>query len=393
MMEPNNNKIYFKNLDALRTIAALTVFFWHAYGLAILALPDGFVKYFLLTIFNGDMGVSIFFVLSGFLITYLILQEVKKDNSFSLRHFYLRRVLRIWPLYFGLLIFSYFILLPLLARYSNIDQKGIMDHSKYYFFFVSNLDSILGNGKGTYVPVGITWSVAIEEQFYLLWPLLFFFVSPKKYIYVLFGTLIASLVFKIYYYNNIPFIKYHSISAVTNLSIGGLAAYFAIHKSAVGSIFKKPGYIYLAGLALIFTDNIIDFTGKDALFKTLEALFFAFVILDQCYNSAGKFRIGNSRWLTKLGKYTYGIYMLHALILYFIGILCTALKLDEPVRYILNLLLGLPLVILLAWLSYEFYEKKFLHLKEKFGYRNLQEAKKENIDFVQPAIETLLKSD
>src|ERR1700754_1837040 len=98
-MALGNHKIYFKNLDALRTIAALTVFFWHAYGVAIQKLPDSIWKYFLLTIFNGDMGVSIFFVLSGFLITYLILDEVRKNASLSLAHFYLRRVLRIWPLY------------------------------------------------------------------------------------------------------------------------------------------------------------------------------------------------------------------------------------------------------------------------------------------------------
>ena len=340
------------------------------------------------------MGVSVFFVLSGFLITYLILDEVRKNGSLSLAHFYLRRVLRIWPLYFGLLIFSYFILLPLLARYSHIDSKSIMEHSKYYFLFVSNLDSILGNGMGSYVPIGITWSVAVEEQFYLVWPLLFFFVSPKKYHYLLAGTLLASIIFKIYHYNNIPFIKYHSISAMTNLSIGGLAAYYAINnKIKENRIFKNTAWVYLLGLSIIFIDNIVSFPAKDALFKTAEAMFFAFVIIDQCYNATGKFKIGNIKWLTRLGKYTYGIYMLHALILYCIGIMCIALKLNMTVQYILNLVLGLPAVLLLAYLSYEFYEKKFLSLKEKFGYRNNAAVNKETVNIAAVDIELPVKKN
>ena len=157
---------------------------------------------------------------------------------------------------------------------------------------------------------------------------------------------------------------------MTNLSIGGLAAYYAINnKITQNRFFKNAAWIYLPGILLIFIDNVVAFPGKDALFKTLEALFFAFVILDQCYNTSGKFKIGNSRLLTGLGKYTYGIYMLHALILYCISIGCIALKIDVTIEGILKLVLGLPLVIAAAYISYEFYEKRFLGLKEKFGYR------------------------
>lgn len=365
-----NNKPYFKNLDGIRTVAALMVFFWHAYGYSILKWPDGIAKSLVLSVFNGDMGVSIFFVLSGFLITYLILDEIKQKNSLSLKHFYLRRILRIWPLYFGLLIFAYFILLPILSSVSHLNTNAIMEHSKYYFLFVSNLDIVNSNGEGSYLPVGITWSVAVEEQFYLFWPLLFFFVSSKQFKYVLLATLAGSIIFKIYHYNNIDFLKFHSISAMTNLSIGGLGAYYAINnKIQIKSFFRHSTIIYAAGILVIIADNYFVFSGKDVVFKMIEALFFAFVILDQSYNPDGKFKFSKSVWLTKLGKYTYGIYMLHMTVLYGINILGIAFDLNDTIKHLLSLFLALPTTIFLAYLSYEYYEKRFLALKEKFGYR------------------------
>lgn len=366
-----NNKVYFKNLDGIRTIAALMVFFWHAYGIAVLKIPDGILKSFLLSVFNGDMGVCIFFVLSGFLITYLILNEIKENSKLSLGHFYLRRVLRIWPLYFGLLVVAYFILLPILSAKSNINSSDIMTHSKYYFLFVSNFDMIQSAGEGSYLPVGITWSVAVEEQFYLFWPLLFFFLPVKTYKYVLLLTVGASIIFKIWHYDDIEVLRFHSISAMTNLSIGGIAAYYAVNNKIrqQNFFFKNNTAIYLTGALLIFADNYFDFPGRVVIFKTLEALFFAFVILDQSFNAEGKFKISRSGWLTKWGKYTYGIYMLHMTVLYGVSIACIVFHLSDLYKHILSFVVALPLTLLIAYLSYEFYEKRFLALKDKIGYR------------------------
>jgi peptidoglycan/LPS O-acetylase OafA/YrhL len=134
----------------------------------------------------------------------------------------------------------------------------------------------------------------------------------------------------------------------------------------------------------------LDFSGKDALFKTLEALFFAFVIFDQCYNGSQRFKLGRVGWLTRLGKYTYGIYMLHSLILYSIGIACVALKFSVALKYILFLIVGLPLVLGLAYLSYEYFEKSFLLLKQKFGYRNNADTGEDKINEPAPAIADLI---
>src|SRR5262249_15856566 len=121
---------------------------------------------------SGWMGVSFFFVLSGFLITYLILREIEVNGKLDILAFYVRRVLRIWPLYYLVIAFG-FLCYPLLKSVFGFSSYIETGNSLYYMFFLSNFDVInlghwLGNGRGA-MSTNITWSVAIEEQFYLLW--------------------------------------------------------------------------------------------------------------------------------------------------------------------------------------------------------------------------------
>jgi len=97
----NNDKVYFKNLDSIRFIAALIVFLGHAIypSYKFLPIENTYIEKFLLTISDGGTGVSIFFVLSGFLITYLLISEHEIKSTISLKKFYIRRFLRTWPLW------------------------------------------------------------------------------------------------------------------------------------------------------------------------------------------------------------------------------------------------------------------------------------------------------
>jgi peptidoglycan/LPS O-acetylase OafA/YrhL len=363
-----SQKIYFKDLDALRTIAALMVFCSHATKLGSIKITNQYLANFWSTIFNGGTGVLIFFVLSGFLITYLILSEVKQKGSFNLKNFYLRRILRIWPLYFVLLIFAYFIYLPILGHFSNIDVTGIWSHAGYYFGMLSNFD-VLMNPLGEFIPVGITWSVAIEEQFYLVWPLLFFFIPSKRYQYIFYMSLFISLAFKVYNYDKPNVLYYHSLGVVPYLSIGGLAAYYSLNSEKFRNLFKRRNnwILYVAGFLFLYLHNFIQI--HPILVTSLQALFFAWVILDQSHNASSQLKLSRFSGLTKMGKYTYGIYMLHQTVLFSILALMRFFGEDDVTTTVgINYLIGLPLTLLLAYTSYHLLEKRFLILKSKLEY-------------------------
>ena len=119
-------KVFFPNLDAIRFIAFFLVFFYHGFGEAF--------KLFSIHINNlGSIGVSIFFVLSGFLITYLILTEIALKGRMNVVAFYIRRALRIWPLYYAVVI-GVFIIYPFLQPLFH-DTSTTSSNPIYYFFF------------------------------------------------------------------------------------------------------------------------------------------------------------------------------------------------------------------------------------------------------------------
>ncbi len=179
----SRDKVFFPNLDGLRTLAFLFVFYLHGFSLSLEQLPisSDFLNRLVFKVATGSSGVSIFFVLSGFLITYLLLKEVNERGTLNVGFFYVRRVLRIWPLYFVSVVFA-FIIYPYLKTFLGIQHESPA-RPLYYFTFLSNFDAIYVHDffPGQSSPVeAITWSVAIEEQFYIIWPLLFYFI-PKKY--------------------------------------------------------------------------------------------------------------------------------------------------------------------------------------------------------------------
>ena len=179
----NREKLFFPNLDGLRTIAFFMVFSEHVFWSAFkyLEIKSPILLHSLYTIFgNGGIGVSIFFVLSGFLITYLILKEQEGNGRLDVKAFYIRRSLRIWPLYFILLLFIFFIY-PFILNKFNLPVFENPAETWKYFAFLSNFDMIKihESGKEAFMHSGVTWSIAIEEQFYFIWPLLFFFYFSK----------------------------------------------------------------------------------------------------------------------------------------------------------------------------------------------------------------------
>ena len=144
-------------LDTIRGIAVLLVLFFHGFGFRYGI--EGFPKLFVAATLPGWMGVNLFFVLSGFLITGILLDSKPKADYY--RTFYIRRALRILPLYYAVLL-----LLAVLARTGWVNRQASWAFLGLSFFYLSNVTVLFG------VPMqyGVLWSLAVEEHFYLLWP-------------------------------------------------------------------------------------------------------------------------------------------------------------------------------------------------------------------------------
>ena len=168
-----NEKTYFPGLNALRFFSALAVIITHV---ELLKHKFKLPNYWHIEIIEklGVIGVSFFFVLSGFLITYLMLEEKENTSLFSVKNFYIRRVLRIWPLYFLILFIGFFILpnFTYLEYFSDNFKLYFTENLICYLLILPNVSSSFFS----IVPlIEQLLSIGIEEQFYLLWPLFFKF--------------------------------------------------------------------------------------------------------------------------------------------------------------------------------------------------------------------------
>ncbi len=352
---------YFENMDALRFIAAMMVVFSHIATTA--GFPVGRVASYVQRILSldgegGDEGVRFFFVLSGFLITYLMYWESKSTGSFNVGNFYVRRILRIWPLYFCVLLFGFVIFPQINAHYQT--HNG---NPWWYLLFLANFDQLLTQPAPV---LGVLWSVAIEEQFYLFWPLLFVVTAQGRFLP---WVCLMGMTLSVFYINS-GGAMIHTLAALLDLSTGALAASSCYNRPKhVTAFFRWIGQkgslvIYVAGVLMLFltfwlNHNVSWFHFVE---RPLDALFFAFVIVDQNFSDHSPFKVGSLKWMTHFGKISYGIYMLHALALLIAAGVAGYLGLN----FYLTALLGLLLTFVLSELSYRYFESYFLNVKKRF---------------------------
>lgn len=377
------NKTFFPHLDALRFFAFFAVFVNHTFNSLGYYNTDPNYKFIVINFFsNGDLGVSFFFVLSGFLITYLLLKEKETNGSIDISKFYMRRVLRIWPVYFLVIIIA-LLILPALKPYVAPGfplRFGIDKLNPWlYIGFAGNFDYIW-NGI-TNVVIGILWSVSIEEQFYLFWPLVIAFVPRKGLLPLFVALIIASILFRFYFSRggNINIIHHHSFSCASDLIVGAVLAYLVMHTSCIERIRDMPAFliggVYFVGFGLLpFREYIwkfgIHYVHVASIMPVVIALFFAFIIMEQCFANNSFYKGGNLKRISKLGTFTYGMYCYHMII--FFSVLFLYGRLGLPVagtgalQHVFTSLLCLLLTIGVSRLSYHYVEAKFLGLKKKF---------------------------
>lgn len=383
-MLKEQTQLFFPNLDGLRVFAFLAVFVNHA--LAGLGYKPGSTQFVIIRdsfLLNGDLGVSFFFVLSGFLITYILLKEKEIDGKINIKNFYFRRVLRIWPLYF----FIVFLCLFLFPLFKDVIPVGFPFgvntdtlNPWLYIGFAGNFDYLFHGISN--VLIGVLWSVSVEEQFYLFWPLLIAFI-PRKYLFATFiSIIIGSILFRYFYsHGGIAIIlKYHSFSCVTYLTMGAVIAYIATKNTIIEKFRKTPkwfiSFMYLLFLALIPYRGLIwkfgiHYVLAASIAPVLFALLFAFFILEQNYADNSFYKVGNWKFISSFGKYTYGMYCYHMLVFFMVLFMFYLMGIDittmSTITFSCVSILSLLLVIFISRMSYLYFELQFLKLKNRFS--------------------------
>ena len=375
-------RIFFPNLDGLRFFSFLVVFLYHGHLSIFSYLKDSQPRTYSAIEFlfrHGNLGVNFFFVLSGFLITYLLIKEKEFTGTIHVPNFYVRRILRIWPLYY-LCVFLGFVAFALVKKYSG---QPLAENANplYYIFFSANFDIMhTWPDKPDALLLSVLWSVAVEEQFYLTWPLILKIVPLKFYKFVFPSIMLLSLVFRSFHAadNDHEFaIRYfHTFSVIGDMALGGLFAYLVSYENKFKTfiINISKGHIILLYLATVFVTLFKDLLfppGIPVVFERIVIAFlFGMIILEQNYAKHSLFKMSSFKLVSKLGVYTYGLYCLHFLGLYFAIKVMNVMRLNGSINWVsfTMMTLALALSIVISLMSYHFYEKRFLRWKDKFAF-------------------------
>ncbi|WP_317898619.1 acyltransferase family protein [Aurantibacillus circumpalustris] len=365
--------VFFSGINGLRFFAALAVIITHT---ELMKGVFGFTNYWdSPLIFNlGGLGVYFFFVLSGFLITYLLLKEKEKFGRIHVKAFYMRRILRIWPLYYLILLLGFFIL----PHFSQIQIPYLLTDFNDYFgtnllFYLLILPNVAYSFFTAVPHIGQSWSIGIEEQFYIVWPWLI--SRSKNILKTLFVVVIALILFKVvilvlgHFYSQDNWYagikRLVAMSKFECMAIGGFGAFylFTNKTSILNFAYKKLVLFTALGLIPILVYITPDFI-QDGIHLVYSILFLIVIL-----NVAKRDKLFENPVLSYLGKISYGIYMYHLMI---IPIVLFAFKhyliLDEG--FLLNTLIYLAVIsitIMVSALSYNLFENYFIRLKHTFS--------------------------
>ena len=351
-------KIYLPGLNGIRAIAAIAVVASHinhrsiGFGLPVMPLLD-----------LAGYGVTMFFVLSGFLITFLLLKEKEITNTINYKFFFIRRALRIWPLYF-------LYLLIVILIFGAESFKGTLI---YYVLFMPNFVNLLVAEYGV-VPVskvlsekiGHYWSLGVEEQFYIFWPLLIKFLNKYLFSFLLFFPLIFFLFKILLKILNFPievqaFFHYSRFGC---LAIGGIGAYmYSKHIDKIYYFHSLLLQIVCWSTMLFIATN--NFYIYGIINHEIVAIITVLLIFNQIHNPKSIINLENP-FFDFLGKISFGLYIYNPLVIYFMQKLLHQLPFNTMFKIIIIYSCVFFVLILISYLSFKYYENYFLRFKMNY---------------------------
>ena len=358
-----NKRRYFHTFDALRFFAFFLVFLTHA---PVKSIP--FLNHFSR---SGGIGVQFFFVLSGFLISYIILYEKQQTGHLNLKKFFVRRILRIWPLFYAMIAFAFvtpYILHFLGLSYSN---EGYAPNWLASCLFLENYMMLIHDTFPNVSPLVVMWSLCIEEHFYLLWGVLFYFISIKRVpLFILTSMLVANISRLYYFSSDIDFADL--FSNLDFFAFGAIPAYCIITKS---SIFERLNHFHVIAkylfaaltIVLVFSSPYFNFPYhtlvEPVIFGSLFMGLVFFTLPDK-----NRLYINDQNLLSKAGIYTYGLYLYHTIVINLLKQLTNVFQIDmsQSIHALLVSVLALILTLGISIISYHLFEYPFLKMKKYF---------------------------
>lgn len=367
-----SGRLYLPQLDGLRFVAFFLVLLHHHVTAQLYFPPDSRIGHLLAGLRGfGWIGVDIFLALSSFLIVTLLMLERQATGTISIKRFYIRRALRIWPLYFGFVIFA-MVLLPLVLPPPESYVESLAWHLFPYMTFT-------GNFSYAYFPTlhyaTHLWTISLEEQFYLIVPLVMVFAPfwRRSLLWWALGLLALSAAFRLYIQLNqvkYPMIWMLPVCRLDPFIVGAFCSWVFIARRdwldrRIGWILAVLG---IAGFVFVAQFQNIPSTSVNNVWQFTVVALSAGCLLLSAIARSGIGPLLSSKPIVFLGKISFGLYVYHLL----------PITLEErfaeigtrlgktPLAWLVILLIVFAATVSLSTLSYYGYERRFLRLKERY---------------------------
>lgn len=372
------NDGYVPALDGVRGYAVLMVLLVHTMGIFIERnghLTETFVVAMNKIVMLGRYGVDLFFVLSGFLITGILIKSAAKKEKYF-KNFYVRRMLRIFPLYYAYLL-SIIFLLPVLVDYTKINLNMLV----IYMFYLQNAIVLIGGTLQEYL-LGHFWSLAVEEHFYLAWPFIVRFLKPSKQVVVSISLILLAIAFRAWfvYFSGMRTggIEYYvgrfTLCKVDGIILGCMLA-LGVRNKAISLMLEANKYLFLiVSLVTVAVAETVYMAGGylkaynvygGLLYGILFSAIINLVMFAEVDCLANK--IFDNRLLRLFGKHSYAIYVIHVPISAWIY---TSFFSEMPTSVIISgakfFLITTFVALIVSILIWHAYEKHFIKMKALF---------------------------